>query len=571
MASSEPVANSNTVSRWWILAGVIAVVGCAIELVIWLRLPPAPPKIMGSSQITNDGFSKDNLLVSPDGTQLYFDELSSDRSTLVRVPAAGGAIAPVNTAIADPHVLDVSTQSELLISSGAAETDDVPLWVVSASSGSARRLGEVLGHDAVWEPNGKLVFVAKNVLYIAEHDGTNPRKLAAAPGPPFAVRFSPNGSRMRFTIGNPKSWSTMWEARADGSGMHPILPPSVRQAPPTPCCGRWTADGKYFAFVDAGDIWIVADTPGKSSVPVQLTSGPLEFHDLVPSRDGKKLFAIGVQPRAELVRYDAPSGHFVPFLGGISAGDVDFSRDGQWVTYVSYPDGLLWRSKVDGSERLRLTSSPMQAAWAHWSPDGKWIAFSGVRPGEPWKVWLVSKDGGSPEAQTPDKVAEADATWSPDGNTLAFVRFGQPGQITLLDLKTHTRSTLPGADGLWRPRWSPDGRFVAALSADSNTLEIYDRPARKWRRLASDLGKIGTPAWSHDGAYLYFDVASPHDSTYVRVRASDGKAEQLASLKNVRRYLGTWGLWSGLAPGDIPLLARDTDEQEVYALDWRLP
>jgi len=110
----------------------------------------------------------------------------------------------------------------------------------------------------------------------------------------------------------------------------------------------------------------------------------------------------------------------------------------------------------------------------------------------------------------------------------------------------------------------PDGTFLVTVS-DGFT---YRDAAQD---LASDLGKIGTPAWSHDGAWLYFDVASPHDSTYLRVRASDGKAEQLASLKHVRRYLGIWGLWSGLAPGDIPLLARDAGEQEVYALDWRLP
>ena len=52
----------------------------------------------------------------------------------------------------------------------------------------------------------------------------------------------------------------------------------------------------------------------------------------LPSKDGKKLFVIGIQQRAELVRYDAKSGEFIPYLGGISAGDVDFSRDGQWVT-----------------------------------------------------------------------------------------------------------------------------------------------------------------------------------------------------------------------------------------------
>ena len=115
---------------------------------------------------------------------------------------------------------------------------------------------------------------------------------------------------------------------------------------------------------------------------------------------------VGVQPRAELVRYDSKSGDFFPFLGGISAGDVDFSRDGQWVTYVSYPDNALWRSKPDGSARLQLTYPPMQAALAHWSPDSQQIAFSGTTPGKPWKVFLVGRDGGSPMPVTSENIQE---------------------------------------------------------------------------------------------------------------------------------------------------------------------
>ena len=61
----------------------------------------------------------------------------------------------------------------------------------------------------------------------------------------------------------------------------------------------------------------------------------------VPSADGKRLFVIGAQLRGELARYDRKSGEFVPYLSGISADGVDFSKDGKWVVYVEYPDGTL--------------------------------------------------------------------------------------------------------------------------------------------------------------------------------------------------------------------------------------
>src|SRR5207237_7780115 len=147
----------------------------------------------------------------------------------------------------------------------------------------------------------------------------------------------------------------------------------------------------------------------------------------------------------------------------------------------------------------------------------------------------------------------------------------RPTQIRLLDLYTLTRSKLPGSEGLWRPRWSPDGRFVIALSSDSSALMICEYPRGKWRRLGRDLGTIGTPVWSHDSRYVYFDAVAPHDFKYMRVRVSDGKAEQIVSIKNVGRYRGIWGLWSGLAPGDIPLFTQDTSRHDVYAFNLRLP
>ena len=101
----------------------------------------------------------------------------------------------------------------------------------------------------------------------------------------------------------------------------------------------------------------------------------MSFYSPQPSADGKKIFVIGEQPRAELVRYDAKSGQFVPYLKGISAGLVTFSRDGQWVAYSTFPDGNLWRSRLDGSEKLQLTSAPILAGFPKWSPDGREIAF----------------------------------------------------------------------------------------------------------------------------------------------------------------------------------------------------
>src|SRR3989442_11793836 len=92
--SSDHAAKARALSRWWILAGVIAVLACAVELVIWIRLPPRSPKIRGSKQMTNDTLPKSNLVT--DGAGLYFNESSFDRSLITRVSARGGEVVSMN-------------------------------------------------------------------------------------------------------------------------------------------------------------------------------------------------------------------------------------------------------------------------------------------------------------------------------------------------------------------------------------------------------------------------------------------------------------------------------------------
>jgi hypothetical protein len=92
--------------------------------------------------------------------------------------------------------------------------------------------------------------------------------------------------------------------------------------------------------------------------PVQLTSGPVQWGTPIFGRDGKKLFATGSIRAGELDRLDPKSNEFQPFLGGISANIVAFSKDGRSVAYISYPDDILWKANRDGSERIQLSSLP---------------------------------------------------------------------------------------------------------------------------------------------------------------------------------------------------------------------
>ena len=181
--------------------------------------------------------------------------------------------------------------------------------------------------------------------------------------------------------------------------------------------------------------------------PVQLTSGPMGFVAAAPSLDGKKIFAVGAQLRGELVRYDSKAGQFVPYLSGISASGVSFSPDGQWVAYSAFPEGTIWRSRADGSDKLQLTYAPLWGIAPSWSPDGKQIVFSGAAPPNNLGLYLVSAEGGAPEALLTNESQLFRPAWSADGKAILFQESAnEESSIKSLELASRRISTLPGSE-----------------------------------------------------------------------------------------------------------------------------
>jgi Tol biopolymer transport system component len=292
----------------------------------------------------------------------------------------------------------------------------------------------------------------------------------------------------------------------------------------------------------------------------------------VPSPDGKKFFADGFMPRSELVRYDDKAHEFVPYLSGISADYVDFSRDGKWVIYVSRPDNNLWRSRIDGTDRLQLTFAPIVPWLPRWSPGGSQIAYTDHQPGKPWKSFLISAQGGAPTEIYAEKNYQEDPGWSPDGKKIIFGRVPYlPGtsdtiDIRVFDIETRQVSVFPGSQNLYSPRWSPDSQHLVALSSDNKKLLLYDLMAKKWAVWITGFGIISTPAWSRDGKYIYFDNQSGEHPGYYRVKVGQTRPEFLVDLKDLHR---SW--WSGITPDGSPIFSRDISTDEIYALDLELP
>jgi len=276
--------------------------------------------------------------------------------------------------------------------------------------------------------------------------------------------------------------------------------------------------------------------------------------------------------RLQVERFDAHARGFVPFLSELSAEVVDFSRDGEWVVFVAHRSRELWKARTDGSLKVQLTQRPLIVELPRWSPDGKWVAFMGMNPGQHWRVRVVSADGGDSAPLTATNDNEGAPTWSPDGSRLAFGGLASPTDATLgplvihvFDLKTRRLSTLPGSEGLWTARWSPDGRHLAAVTQDGHRVMLFDFRTGRWTRLIT-LDKITDLNWSRRQEELYIrDDPLNGDSAIYRVQVS-GNLERLASLKGEAS-----SFWLGLAPDDSPLVTRHVSGQEIYAIDVKWP
>ena len=572
------------------VAAVIVLVA-ATTLAFLLFKPLPPPRILATTQITNDSRAKYGYVT--DGTRLYYTASSTFlHFENFQVSAKGGESVALPSYTNGLILQDISPDKTELLFSKAGNAYLVGPWslcVGSVLGGAPRRLGELMitgvkvfgfgaaPSSAAWAPDGQeLVYSKGKELHIATRDGAEVRTLCAVNGVPFNPTWSPDGRRIRFDVEDASLSNSIWQVSADGTNLHRLLPDWHGAH----CCGSWTPDGKYFVFSSAGNIWAIHEKTRlfrrANREPVQLTTGPMNLCCPVPSPDGKRIFALGRQSRTELARYDSKSGQFLPYLGGLSAEGLDFSRDGKSLTYVQYPDATLWRSNADGTERQQLTFPPLLAFMPRWSPDAKQIAFQGCLRGKPWRIYLMSSDGGTPQQVTSGEGGgdgDGDPAWSADGSLLVFDA-GYPWVVKnkpvlhVLDLKAGRISVLPGSEGVWSSCWSPNGNYVAGTSPDSQKLMLYDFRTHEQAELVR--GKIGYLSWSRDSEFVYFTMAV-NDPAFFRVRIRDRKIERIVSLKEAHRTLGTGGPWSGLAPDGSPLIQRDAGTNEIYAFDWEAP
>jgi serine/threonine protein kinase/Tol biopolymer transport system component len=564
-------------------AAIIAAVACAAVLVLayWFRPAMPLPQVSSVVQLTKSGKARSREPIFTDGPRVYYHSTVPPitESQLRQVLVNGDEDSPVGIAPGQFFIRDLSSDGSefVAISNDMRES---PVWRLPVAGGSPRRVGNLTANDISWSHDGNWFAYARgSQLLLAKSDGTPSRQLVGMPDASTEinhVRWSLDDRRLRFTLSSAGAGGSLrdparqalWEISADGGGLRELR--FNWPGNPMECCGDWTADGRYFIFQSEREgiskLWALQEKSDWwqriSREPIRLTSGPFDYYEPAPSRDGKQIFAVGVQPLGELVRYNTTRKEFDPFLDGRSLSHLSFSRDGKSLAYVAYPEGTLWRTRSDGSEPLQLTFPPLRVGSPRWSADGKQIAFHAIQPGQPWKSYIVPADGGIPEPFPPEPMSEACPDWMPDRDVLIYSRSwgAENPALYLFDRRSGRSEKIPGTEGLYCPLWSPDGRYLSAVDAPSDQLLLIDLKSGKRTPIS---GPMAWQTWSADSQYMYFVRFGPNQ--IMRVRVPDGQQEKVLDIPF---RTAPWVF--KLLPDRSLILLRERGRYDIYSLSLSL-
>jgi TolB protein len=441
------------------------------------------------------GFAQ-HLAWSPDGTRVAYDDLGP---SLAIADVATGAVVRIDEASS------ASWSPDGRLAYTAGEGAEHALFVANGDGSEPRRLLTRPGYALAppqWSPSGRwMVYGDSRDLYRIAPDGTGGRRLTRNRDDERYPSWSPDGRRIAFFNTSEDGRRTALRV-IDPTGRRLA---SVNVAPPSLYGGRpsWTPDGSRLAFLTIRGLRVVrlagARVTGLVTPPAArgLTS-PAEW-----ARDGRRLLFSGHMTYTDREFYAVrPDGSGLRQLTHNAVDDRDpaWSPDGRRIVFVR-PGGI-HVAGADGRSVRRLTDRRGDGGPV-WSPDGRRIAFT--RGG---RVWLMGADGRRERALAAATTLGSALSWSPDGTRVVT---SDRGSVYAVDVASGRRTQLTRSDLDLAPAWSPDGRRIVFSGYRD---ERYFRDPEAWGlfELAPDgsgfrklvTGYFHNVAWSPDGAQLVF-------------------------------------------------------------------
>ena len=250
--------------------------------------------------------------------------------------------------------------------------------------------------------------------------------------------------------------------------------------------------------------------------------------------------------------------------GGLAGAihTVEWTPDGSQIVYsagIDYGRSIYVRA-ADGSHRRavargRIGRNPLSNVSPRISPDGSRVAYAGLvktglfgSGGYGWEIFTSRIDGSDRRRLTKNTVTDTNPTWSPDGTRLAFISergLSDPSEgvhYTMAADGSDVRSLTTFRFTYKPPIWSPDGRHIAILASDLNeppAIYIVDADGSDQRKIADTWTAF--PSWSPDSQHLVFvvsDVATRYEQGIRVINPREGVYTAKADGADLRQIVG---------------------------------
>ncbi len=519
VATATPAPAKKKERIGWAAALVAAIVLTAAAVMLFyhpaqsshsIRAVIDPPE---KSTFNLTGDSAGPPVLSPDGSSIAFATTGADGKTGLWVrptnaleahalPGTEGAIFPFWSP--DSRSLGFFAESKL-------KTIDLDV-------GSAQIVCDVpLGRGGAWGPGGVILFSPAPSAPLM--------RVSASGGTPVAITkvdatlhtshrwpfFLPDGKHFLYVAlhhdPSKAANNTLYYASLDGRENRPLFRSQTNAV---------YASG--FLLFGRGDQLIAQPfnpSSGTLSGEAQnvakgvMNDGSTWHMDASASNDGLLVFGSGASGDLRLVWLDRSGKQISTIadnLPDLQAAVLSPQGD-RIALQLNAGETDIWVLDLARGVRTRLTFGPIGNVFPIWSPDGKWIAYSSARNGGFALCRKLADGSGAEETLLTEVYQPALDDWSRDGKYLIYSRpiSGSPyRQIWSLPLEGERKPSLVLERGI-TGKLSPDGRWLAYVSSESGTPQVYVVPfgggQGKWQVSAN--GAI-QPTWSKDGKELFY-------------------------------------------------------------------
>jgi eukaryotic-like serine/threonine-protein kinase len=480
---------------------------------------------------------------SPDSRSLYFRCAKDGHGgALCRVPAGGGSSVLVQPSA---QAASISPDGRTLVFWKPSE-GLLSLWIASPPEAAPRR----------YEP---MPFEAKQAYNNA------------------AVAFSPDGTQILLSVALDTRGETSWLMPWPPGKARRLFAQTTNFAfTPQP---SWLPDSRYLIFADRSanmpSRLFMADTKTDRYWPVFAQDRPAVSPSVCP--DGSHVAYASALSHADVIAVPVGDGPIRTVLGSSRTEErVDASPVSPQITYITDRRGVpeVWiKSLAEGWERPLLTPDDVETDGEPaqtflnpvFSPDGRRIVVV-VKSRLGIYLYTTFATGGTPvRATSANGTLETAATWSPDGNWLAYsgVEGDQPKLMKVRPGSGEPPVTIAKLYGSAIPRWSPTGEWIADYE-NGDRLVIVSPEGKNVRTLSDDYGPV---AWSRDGKTLY--QVREREPALVAIDVATGKQRKLRDLTGLAPFSnGSPGLSAALtSDGKNIVYTVNRPRQEIWILD----